>query len=85
MNDLSKYVSNTLLQLLSGLLNMDESERYLTWDIIHHQWYRSYYAKYKERIESKSISQIQRHKNQKQKMKIFPFYDFQLIKHPSQQ
>lgn len=74
MNDLSKYVSNTLLTLINGCLNMDESERYLIGDIIQHPFFRSYYAKYKQRIESKSMSQIERHKKQQKKMAVFPFY-----------
>jgi len=85
MNDLSKYISNTLLILINACLNMDESERYLVDDIIHHQWFKSYFAKYRERIETKSMSQIQRQKAQQKKMKVFPFYNVHINEHSSQQ
>eukprot|EP01084_Bolivina_argentea_P151221 263968_1 len=75
INNLLQYVSGSVLDLLNGLLNMEEDERLLSADVIHHPWFKSYYSKYKDRIEQKSIEQKQKRKEQKKKMKVFPYYN----------
>ena len=75
MNNLTKYVNARILDLIVNLLKIKESERYNITKVIKHQWFKSYFGKYKERIERKSESQKLRLMEQKQKLDIFPFYN----------
>ena len=74
MHNLNKFINNKMLSLLNGLLDIDEDCRYKTSNILQHPWFKSYYNRYKQRINKKSVEQIKRLKYQSQKLKVFPMY-----------
>ena len=74
MHDLTRYVNTKMMSLLKGLLDFDESTRFKSKDVLKHPWFKSYYGRYKQRINKKSVQQIKKLKLQTQKLKSFPFY-----------
>ena len=42
--------------------------------LVHCNWFRHYYERYKFRIDKKSKSQQLRHHRQKKKLNILPYY-----------
>ena len=75
MNDLSKYVSKSLLSLLTRLLNTNEVDRLQAHEVIHHRWLKGYHQKYGAMIREKSTLNQQSYGSRRKKMTHFPFYD----------
>ena len=69
-----KFLNNSLLSLILGLLNFDDSARFNIKQVLQSNYLSLYWRKYKTKITQKS--QLQRKANylQKDKMKEFPYY-----------
>merc|ERR1712228_236377 len=77
LNDVikSKVSNKKIINLLTELLKIDETERYQIDDVLKHEWFATYFAKNKKQIHKRSKSQKIKYLKQLDEMKEFPFYD----------
>ena len=54
-HNLSKYINSTILSLVTGLLNVNESHRFNAIDVLKHKWFASYAAKYWSNMQQSSL------------------------------
>lgn len=55
-NGLNKHLNGKMLSLINGLLNLNESKRFNSTQILQHPWFNCYYSRYKQKIEKLSRS-----------------------------
>lgn len=51
MQNLSKYIGPKLISLISAMLTVKENKRYDSLQTIKHEYLKSYYKRYKDRVE----------------------------------
>jgi len=74
MENLLNTITPNMLSLLNGLLNVDETQRFDSFNVLQHGWFRKYYQRYSEQINKKSVLQREQLLNQKEKLSCFPYY-----------
>eukprot|EP01084_Bolivina_argentea_P203837 348074_1 len=57
VNNLKGFVNGKLLQLLNGLLNVNQNKRLNSFEIVKNKYFKSYYKRYKDKLEKTAISQ----------------------------
>lgn len=71
---LIKHFNSKILSLLNGLLAPNETYRLQSAEILKHQWFNSYYSKYKRKLVQRSAMQKKKGRNSRSKKNIYPFY-----------
>jgi len=62
-NDLLRCFKRRSFSLLSGLLTMDENQRFDADDAMKHSWFKSYWTRYGRSIERKYSNDVQRNRS----------------------
>lgn len=74
INNLKKYFNNKTLSLIEGMLNIDESKRFSSIQVLQCEWFAAYYKRYHHKIEKKSKLQKVELVKQTPQMRYFPYY-----------
>eukprot|EP01083_Nonionella_stella_P009425 27169_1 len=75
-NGFSSYISKQAVKLIKCLLNVDEEKRLNTKEMLHWDWFKTYYKQCESIINKKSKTQRLKHMRQQEQTKEFPFYKY---------
>eukprot|EP01084_Bolivina_argentea_P130106 229709_1 len=72
-NNFLKGINKYTISLIVGILNFNDKERIMTFDVMTNAWFKSYYQRYKTSFQQKKKSQMERHMKQLDEYKL-PYF-----------